>query len=115
MVRWICHVKVKGKGKGDPIKCGSYRGIKLLEHALKVVERISEYRIWQHIEIDDMQFVFMKGNGTTDAILLQGMQENCRVKGKKLYFDFVDLEKAFNRVPREVIDGQCISLELKNG
>ena len=31
------------------------------------------------------------------------MQENFRVKGKKLYFGFVDLEKAFNRVPREVI------------
>jgi len=28
------------KGKGDPMKCGSYRGIKLLEHAMKVVERI---------------------------------------------------------------------------
>ena len=31
------------------------------------------------------------------------MQENFRVKGKKLYFGVVDLEKAFNRVPREVI------------
>ena len=28
------------KGKGDPMECGSYRGIKLLEHAMKVVERI---------------------------------------------------------------------------
>jgi len=31
------------------------------------------------------------------------MQENFRVKGKKLYFGFVGLEKAFDRVPREVI------------
>ena len=28
------------KGKGDPMQCGSYRGIKLLEHAMKVIERI---------------------------------------------------------------------------
>ena len=35
------------KGKGDPMECGSYRGIKLLEHAMKVVERIFEHRIWQ--------------------------------------------------------------------
>ena len=30
------------------------------------------------------------------------MQENFRVKGKKLYFGFVDIEKPFDRVPREV-------------
>jgi len=40
--------------------CASYRGIKLLEHAMKVLERICEQRIWQQIEIDDMQFGFMK-------------------------------------------------------
>ena len=38
------------------MECGSYRGIKLLEHAVKVVERIFEHRIQQQIEIDDMQF-----------------------------------------------------------
>jgi len=46
----------------------------------------------------------MKGKGTTDAIFMaREMQENLRVKGKKLYFGFVDLEKAIDRVPREVI------------
>jgi len=75
------------KGKGDPMQCGSYRGIKLLEHAMKVVERIFEYRIRQQIEIDDMQFGFMKGKGTTDAIFMaRQIQKNFRVEGKKLYF-----------------------------
>jgi len=42
--------------------------------------------------------------GTIDAILtVRQTQENFRVKGKKLYFGFVDLEKAIDRVPREVI------------
>ena len=50
------------------MECGSYRGIKLLEHVMKVVERILEHRIWQQIEVGDMQFGFMKGKGTTDAI-----------------------------------------------
>jgi len=51
-----------------------------------------------------MQFGFMKGKGTTDPICtVRQMQENFRIKGKKLYFGFVDLEKAFDRVPREVI------------
>ena len=71
---------------------------------MKVVERIAEHRIHQQIEIDDIQFGFTKGKVTTDAIFLATqMQENFRVKGKKLYFGFVDLEKAFDRVPREVI------------
>jgi len=82
------------KGKGDPMECGSYRGIKLLEHAMKVVERIFEHRIWQHIEVDDMQFGCMKGKGTSYAIFtVRQMQENFRVKGKKLYFGFVDWKK----------------------
>jgi len=41
------------------MECGSYRGIKLLEHAVKVVERIFEHRIRQQIDIDDMQLGFM--------------------------------------------------------
>ena len=47
---------------------GSYRGIKLLEHAIKVVERIFENRIRLQIDIDDMQFGFMKDKGASDAI-----------------------------------------------
>jgi len=41
-----------------------------------------------------MQFGFMKGEGTTDAIfIVRQKQENFRVKGKKLYFGSLDLEK----------------------
>ena len=66
--------------------------------------RIFEHRIRQQIEVNDMQFGFMKGKGSTDAIFtVRRMQQNFRVKGKKLYFGFVDLEKAFDRVLREVI------------
>jgi len=89
------------EGNGDPMECGFYRVQKLLEHAIKVVERTFEHRIRQKIEIDDMQFRFMKGKGITDAIFMERqMQENFRVKGKKLCFGFVDLEKAFDRMPR---------------
>ena len=32
------------KSKGDALTCGSYRGINLLEHAMKVLERVIEGR-----------------------------------------------------------------------
>jgi len=46
----------------------------------------------------------MKRKGTTgDIFTVRQMQDNFRVKGKKLYFAFMDLEKAFDRVLRAVI------------
>ena len=47
---------------------------------LSVVEK----RIRWQVSIDNMKLGFMAGNG-------------------KLYYAFVDLEKAFDRVPREVV------------
>ena len=35
---------------------------------MKLVERIFEYTIWQHIDTDDMQFGLIKSKGTIDAI-----------------------------------------------
>ena len=56
------------KGKGDPLVCGSYRAIKLLEQPMKVLERVLEKRIRCQVSINNMQFGFMPGKGTTDAI-----------------------------------------------
>jgi len=51
-----------------------------------------------------MQFGFLKDKGMTDAMfVVRQMQEKFRMKSKKLYFRFVDLEKAFERVLREVM------------
>ena len=46
------------KGKGDVLECDSSRGIKLLEHGMKVAERVLERRLRQAVEIDKMQFGF---------------------------------------------------------
>ena len=71
---------------------------------MKVLERVLEKRIRCHVSIDKMQFGFMPGKGTTDAIfIMRQVQEIYQAKKKKLYYAFVDLEKAFDRVPREVV------------
>ena len=60
--------------------------------------------ICQIITIDEMQFGFMTGRSTTDAIfILRQLQEKYFGKKKNLYFAFLDLEKAFDRVPRKVL------------
>ena len=52
-----------------------------------------------------MQFGFMPGKGTVDAIfIVRRMQEEYQNKDKKLYTCFVDMEKAFDRVPRKVME-----------
>ena len=57
------------KGKGDVRSCNTYRGVKLLEHAMKIVERVLE-RIRELVNIDSMQFGFMPGSGITDTLLV---------------------------------------------
>ena len=92
------------KGKGDALERGNYRGLKLLEQVMKILERIVDKLIREQVHINDMQFGFMKGRGTTDAIFIaRQLQEKYIAKKKKLYFAFVDLEKAFDRVPRDVV------------
>src|SRR2546425_6750377 len=55
---WMVNVY---KGKGNALDCSSYRGIKLLEHELKVLERVVEARLRKTVKIDEMQFGFCPG------------------------------------------------------
>jgi len=92
------------KQKGDALECGNYRGIKLLEIALKVYERVIERRIREIAHIHSNQFGFMSGKGTIDPIfILCQVQEKILEGNRKRYWTFVDLEKAFDRVHREVL------------
>ena len=93
------------KGKEDAMSCMAYRGVKLLEHAMKKVEKVLERRLLHVVKADKIQFGFIPGKGTVDAVfILRRLQEEYLDKGKKLYMCFVDLEKAFDRVPRKVLE-----------
>ena len=47
--------------KGDALNRGNYRGLKLTEHVMKVMERIVDGMIREMIAIDEMQFAFVPG------------------------------------------------------
>ena len=60
--KWALSVVVSiFKGKGDAMSCGAYRGAKLLEHAMKILERVLENRIRRIVKVDEMQFVLCQG------------------------------------------------------
>ena len=80
------------KGKKHVRNCITYKGVKLLEHAMKVVERVLERRIRELVNIDAMQFDLKPGRGTTDALfVVRRMQEEYKNK-KNLHMYFVDIE-----------------------
>ena len=89
------------KGKGDALERGNYRGLKLTEQVMKVLERIVDGLIRQLVSIDDSQFGFVPGRGTTDAIfVVRQLQEKYLAANKRLYMVFIDLEKAFEYLRR---------------
>ncbi|KAK3545284.1 hypothetical protein QTP70_003047 [Hemibagrus guttatus] len=90
------------KNKGDVQSCSNYRGIKLMSHTMKVWERVVEARLRKVVEICEQQYGFMPRKSTTDAIFaLRILMEKYRDGQRELHCVFVDLEKAYGRVPRE--------------
>ena len=90
------------KNKGDAQCRGNYRGIKLMSHTMKVWERIIEVRLRDRVEISKEQYGFMPRKETTDAMFgLRMLKEKYRKDQRQLHCVFVDLEKAYDMVPRE--------------
>lgn len=99
--------------KGDNKQCSNYRGIMLLSVPLKIYEQILEGRLREVIEptLSEAQSGFRKGRSVQDhifslkQIIIRTLEYN-----KKAFFAFIDLEKAFDKVPREKV---WISLEKR--
>ena len=92
------------KNKGDVQSCSNYRGIKLIGHTMKLWERIIERRLRGDLTFSNQQYGFMPGKSTTDALFaLRVLMEKYREGQKELHCVFVDLEKAYDKVPREEV------------
>ena len=55
------------QGERETMSCGVYREVKLLEHAMKIVEKVLERRLRRMVKVDEMHF-----KEVTRGVLRQG-------------------------------------------
>ena len=92
--------------KGDLSLAGNYRGIMMLEVAYKIIANIVRSRLPPIVEGlgDETQCGFRRRRGCSDAIFtIQQLVAKRREHNLETWVLFLDLVKAFDRVPRELL------------
>ena len=95
------------KNKGDRAVCGNSMGIALLAVAGKVLAKVLIRRVATNIGeklLPESQCGFRPGRGTCDMVfVVRQLQEKTREQQRGIHMAFVDLSKAFDRVPRVLL------------
>ncbi|CAG4935954.1 unnamed protein product [Parnassius apollo] len=94
------------KGKGSQQDCKNYRGISLLSIVGKLYAKVLNERAMKETDgkIWDVQAGFRKGMGCTDQVFSMRMiAEKFLAKNQKVFCAFMDLEKAYDRVDRDLL------------
>ena len=98
---WKRSVFIPIPKKGNAKKCSKYHTIALISHASKVLLKILQARLQQHVncELPDVQTEFRKSRGTRDQIAnICWIMEKQRELQNNIYFCFIDYVKALDCV-----------------
>ena len=79
------------KGKYETLGRGNYRGFKLTDQVMKLLERIIEFYICEMVKIDEMQFGFVPGSGATDVMAMYNRPRP--VSNQSQTFRYLTLER----------------------
>jgi phosphoheptose isomerase len=75
-----------------------------MSHIIKLWERIIEHRLRGVTNITENQFGFMPWRSTMEAIfLIRQLTERCKEQRKDLHMIFIDLNKAYDKVSRNIL------------
>ena len=95
---WKRSVFIPIPKKGNAKECSNYPTIALISHASKVMLKILQARLQQHMsrELPDVQAGFRKGRRTRDQIAnIRKINKKGREFQENIYFCFIDYAKAF--------------------
>ena len=108
--QWREGIMIKLPKKGDLRDCNSYRGIMLLSVPGKVLNRIILERVREAVDpkLQDQQAGFGRNRSCTDQIAsLRIIVEQLIEWNSTFNISFIDFEKTFDSVDRELQDRPC--------
>jgi hypothetical protein len=75
-----------------------------MSHTMKLCEMIIKHRLRRVTNVTENQFGFMSERSTMEAIfLIRQFMERCREQKKDLHIIFIDMEKTYDKVTRNVM------------
>ena len=83
----------------------NYRGLKLTDQVMKLLEWLLDFYIHGMVNIDEMQFslCLVEVPLTQYSLFARCRRSTPQLRNHSLYFAFINLEKAFDRMPRKVL------------
>ena len=86
------------------MNCTRYSGLLLFDHGFKTYEKVLERKLRRITRVGENQFGFTAERSTIGAIfIVRQLKKKYLAKKTNLFLFFVDLEKAFDRIPRTAI------------